>query len=164
MIRRPPRPTRTDTLFPYTSLFRSVAAQRGGRGARGRLLRVAGRLEARGVGGLPDWAFDETHGRVPMMAGRAIKARGACRKAAASRHVRTRREAGSATIFRWTHRSPQDLAPRRSKPRGSLHQVAPASSGLYLSRFRWSAQVARGSSECQSLYRHEAMDISAWRD
>src|SRR3546814_15759938 len=33
MIRRPPRSTRTDTLFPYTTLFRSVgakdAAQRG---------------------------------------------------------------------------------------------------------------------------------------
>src|SRR3546814_13826911 len=25
MIRRPPRPTRTDTLFPYTTLFRSGA-------------------------------------------------------------------------------------------------------------------------------------------
>src|SRR3546814_12647028 len=25
MIRRPPRPTRTDTLFPYTALFRSRA-------------------------------------------------------------------------------------------------------------------------------------------
>src|SRR3546814_6587236 len=39
MIRRPPRSTRTDTLFPYTTLFRSpvslnfdnVAQQRGGR-------------------------------------------------------------------------------------------------------------------------------------
>src|SRR3546814_6588993 len=27
MIRRPPRSTRTDTLFPYTTLFRSQAAQ-----------------------------------------------------------------------------------------------------------------------------------------
>src|SRR3546814_16617206 len=27
MIRRPPRSTRTDTLFPYTTLFRSWAAQ-----------------------------------------------------------------------------------------------------------------------------------------
>src|SRR3546814_2972668 len=27
MIRRPPRSTRTDTLFPYTTLFRSVARQ-----------------------------------------------------------------------------------------------------------------------------------------
>src|SRR3546814_2062336 len=26
MIRRPPRSTRTDTLFPYTTLFRSCAA------------------------------------------------------------------------------------------------------------------------------------------
>src|SRR3546814_1213552 len=29
MIRRPPRSTRTDTLFPYTTLFRSVEADRG---------------------------------------------------------------------------------------------------------------------------------------
>src|SRR3546814_7955408 len=28
MIRRPPRSTRTDTLFPYTTLFRSRAAWR----------------------------------------------------------------------------------------------------------------------------------------
>src|SRR3546814_15496783 len=28
MIRRPPGSTRTDTLFPYTTLFRSVVAQR----------------------------------------------------------------------------------------------------------------------------------------
>src|SRR3546814_2334572 len=33
MIRRPPRSTRTDTLFPYTTLFRSGA--RRGRGSRG---------------------------------------------------------------------------------------------------------------------------------
>src|SRR3546814_5256713 len=27
MIRRPPRSTRTDTLFPYTTLFRSISVQ-----------------------------------------------------------------------------------------------------------------------------------------
>src|SRR3546814_4116178 len=32
MIRRPPRSTRTDTLFPYTSLFRSRAQRRCRRG------------------------------------------------------------------------------------------------------------------------------------
>src|SRR3546814_6689757 len=32
MIRRPPRSTRTDTLFPYTTLFRSPASDRGRRG------------------------------------------------------------------------------------------------------------------------------------
>src|SRR3546814_3461037 len=31
MIRRPPRSTRTDTLFPYTTLFRSVRRSRAAR-------------------------------------------------------------------------------------------------------------------------------------
>src|SRR3546814_19877389 len=30
MIRLPPRSTRTDTLFPYTTLFRSVEVRKGG--------------------------------------------------------------------------------------------------------------------------------------
>src|SRR3546814_10269190 len=30
MIRRPPRSTRTDTLFPYTTLFRSLLVERAG--------------------------------------------------------------------------------------------------------------------------------------
>src|SRR3546814_10004732 len=34
MIRRPPRSTRTDTLFPYTTLFRSRPAGRPGRPRR----------------------------------------------------------------------------------------------------------------------------------
>src|SRR3546814_965556 len=33
MIRRPPRSTRTDTLFPYTTLFRSDDFLHGGAGA-----------------------------------------------------------------------------------------------------------------------------------
>src|SRR3546814_4529281 len=37
MIRRPPRSTRTDTLFPYTTLFRSSRAE--GRLAAGHLRR-----------------------------------------------------------------------------------------------------------------------------
>src|SRR3546814_14158490 len=40
MIRRPPRSTRTDTLFPYTTLFRSEFSRRLGRVDRG------GRIEA----------------------------------------------------------------------------------------------------------------------
>src|SRR3546814_11494841 len=40
MIRRPPRSTRTDTLFPYTTLFRSLADDgQSGDGRRGFLLR-----------------------------------------------------------------------------------------------------------------------------
>src|SRR3546814_19231844 len=42
MIRRPPRSTRTDTLVPYTTLFRSIGGDRLGRVQR----RIAGnRLE-----------------------------------------------------------------------------------------------------------------------
>src|SRR3546814_20716372 len=42
MIRRPPRSTRTDTLFPYTTLFRSVEGE-GLHGARGAGLGTGGR-------------------------------------------------------------------------------------------------------------------------
>src|SRR3546814_18513679 len=36
MIRRPPRSTRTDTLFPYTTLFRSCSGEVGGSAGTGR--------------------------------------------------------------------------------------------------------------------------------
>src|SRR3546814_8692468 len=51
MIRRPPRSTRTDTLFPYTTLFRSPPAQRG-RGKR----TIDGGGHA-GCAGEIDWRF-----------------------------------------------------------------------------------------------------------
>src|SRR3546814_9859155 len=50
MLRRPPRSTRTDTLFPYTTLFRSIIDEVGAalprrvqqlQGGAGRLLAVA---------------------------------------------------------------------------------------------------------------------------
>src|SRR3546814_17594614 len=50
-IRRPPRSTRTDTLFPYTTLFRSPALRAAGRGvARGVGGRIGGLLGRRGGG------------------------------------------------------------------------------------------------------------------
>src|SRR3546814_10985889 len=51
MIRRPPRSTRTDTLFPYTTLFRSdrvvapEAAANGRRRRGGRMRAALGRLK-----------------------------------------------------------------------------------------------------------------------
>src|SRR3546814_9867394 len=69
MIRRPPRSTRTDTLFPYTTLFRSVLRSLPGSTVRRARLdkfdlthharvivagHVTGELEARGGGELPD--------------------------------------------------------------------------------------------------------------
>src|SRR3546814_2373607 len=53
MIRRPPRSTRTDTLFPYTTLFRSDrgAACRGVRGGgRGRVGGAARRTDRGRIG------------------------------------------------------------------------------------------------------------------
>src|SRR3546814_18446489 len=41
MIRRPPRSTRTDTLFPYTTLFRSFEVERIGRCVGREHLRIA---------------------------------------------------------------------------------------------------------------------------
>src|SRR3546814_16352358 len=45
MIRRPPRSTRTDTLFPYTTLFRSAVPEAGEPAAHG-LLQGPRRLRA----------------------------------------------------------------------------------------------------------------------
>src|SRR3546814_3318591 len=54
MIRRPPRSTRTDTLFPYTTLFRSVATLMQGIALGGLVqgIHVVGRAYA---GGWWDW-------------------------------------------------------------------------------------------------------------
>src|SRR3546814_18065142 len=53
MIRRPPRSTRTDTLFPYTTLFRSLDVERRVRRQHPvqRLGDLAGRGQRRGVAG-----------------------------------------------------------------------------------------------------------------
>src|SRR3546814_15172169 len=58
MIRRPPRSTRTDTLFPYTTLFRSplphpLPAERPSPGLRRRHLRVGAGSRDRGGGAAP---------------------------------------------------------------------------------------------------------------
>src|SRR3546814_8155246 len=60
MIRRPPRPTRTDTLFPYTTLFRS-RRDRGARdGARaGNQGLVAHRAGGRRQGATSPWRSEE---------------------------------------------------------------------------------------------------------
>src|SRR3546814_6868502 len=69
MIRRPPRSTRTDTLFPYTTLFRS-AGEAGRRSARPLLSRartVPGGRPARGARPL-DGASQRHAGRCALAA------------------------------------------------------------------------------------------------
>src|SRR3546814_9434891 len=54
MIRRPPRSTRTDTLFPYTTLFRSHGHRRRGTGIAGTPLDISedvGRCQPGEIGG-----------------------------------------------------------------------------------------------------------------
>src|SRR3546814_5697828 len=51
MIRRPPRSTRTDTLFPYTTLFRSAVRPRACRRRRRRRAARGGAEER--AGGVP---------------------------------------------------------------------------------------------------------------
>src|SRR3546814_15477287 len=60
MIRRPPRSTRTDTLFPYTTLFRSDVRERRSRPAGGdgvlsddRRCRLSAARRRSGPGGVP---------------------------------------------------------------------------------------------------------------
>src|SRR3546814_5939352 len=89
MIRRPPRSTRTDTLFPYTTLFRSPAphqwaavGRRCGAGSWPRvrpparledLLALAGRRRSAAAGGLerlrePEAGGDRLAGAAPLFA------------------------------------------------------------------------------------------------
>src|SRR3546814_20561508 len=92
MIRRPPRSTRTDTLFPYTTLFRSLA----GKGVheeivgapielgdgddivarrRDRLDRIGDRRHARGEGEAANAAFHLRYARLEHRVGRVHDAR-----------------------------------------------------------------------------------------
>src|SRR3546814_1333181 len=47
MIRRPPRSTRTDTLFPYTTLFRSIFCETDRRASAGSQFVLRGRRTGR---------------------------------------------------------------------------------------------------------------------
>src|SRR3546814_18660123 len=83
MVRRPPRSTRTDTLFPYTTLFRSGAeAQASG---VGRIVDETLDLDPRRAQGLVELRFDPAqrgvvdrvaqrgHGVPPWRSARALQ-------------------------------------------------------------------------------------------
>src|SRR3546814_11484047 len=63
MIRRPPRSTRTDTLFPYTTLFRSHAAAVGGRNVEV-VVRATARNRVEGIDAVDEVGVDEVAGGV----------------------------------------------------------------------------------------------------
>src|SRR3546814_1596846 len=95
MIRRPPRSTRTDTLFPYTTLFRSLVLLRCRLpGAAGRVVAdSAYRRRARNAGGAGTTAGRHA-ARVASRAGRLSPAvrrtlAGQCRTRQPRRHGRS---------------------------------------------------------------------------
>src|SRR3546814_4312189 len=91
MIRRPPRSTRTDTLFPYTTLFRSqglagpvdpqLRAPRQGRRGRRRpcgtprslSLDVGGAAAESGLGFRPHRGGKAAPGRIPRRGARSLR-------------------------------------------------------------------------------------------
>src|SRR3546814_20853016 len=101
MIRRPPRSTRTDTLFPYTTLFRSdqvareIAADCADRAAYGSLRNLA--LASHRVG---DAGACGSHQR---------RREGNARDTLGNRHTHSFPIWG---LKRWTNRSPARLVPR----------------------------------------------------
>src|SRR3546814_773438 len=125
MIRRPPRATRTDTLFPYTTLFRSAIdagsgcdAGLGGQGQRvprrDRLVDRCGRIA-------PAWTFDRTRegghsGGAHIRPGADIAAPGPNR--APSRFRRPPRSCGHAPTHRPT---PPPTPDTRGPTRDTTH-------------------------------------------
>src|SRR3546814_12840287 len=71
MIRRPPRSTRTDTLFPYTTLFRSALSKDFEAKWKGRLADAAGKSGAEGIGqALAEFeALEDLLGKIGSFAG-----------------------------------------------------------------------------------------------
>src|SRR3546814_3261957 len=104
MIRRPPRSTRTDTLFPYTTLFRSSPACAG----HGRRLESARKGGARG-----------RPGRAAAGGPRQPDARGVAGHAAAGNPAPRTGSEGDAVAGR-ASAGPQGLGtPRRGSDRGT---------------------------------------------
>src|SRR3546814_7377259 len=77
MIRRPPRSTRTDTLFPYTTLFRSLEGMLGSGDSGGPLvIEDNGTRQLAGLGswirGAPGQALDPDHALDPGLYGQVV--------------------------------------------------------------------------------------------
>src|SRR3546814_6716903 len=86
MIRRPPRSTRTDTLFPYTTLFRSVHVRRHRRAVRAALARPLAGAQRPVPSGLQDLLLDPGGRRGGADLSRRQAGRGLVRGRVALRH------------------------------------------------------------------------------
>src|SRR3546814_11907291 len=82
MIRRPPRSTRTDTLFPYTTLFRSIAETPSAGSGAWTLQAFLGEIEHFGThtallavkgGAVESWTFAELANCARRLAGGLLR-------------------------------------------------------------------------------------------
>src|SRR3546814_8775768 len=124
MIRRPPRSTRTDTLFPYTTLFRSEA--RAG----------ADRCAAIGLGGQRRDARTAAGGDLPGL--RQARTRPAarteqCRRGASgvARHQHWRRRLDRGTLYRRNAFRLVERAARSEEPTSELQHILRTSYTLF---------------------------------
>src|SRR3546814_4605102 len=95
MIRRPPRSTRTDTLFPYTTLFRSVGIPGNGLGDRAGKLHGAERRKLKDVEG-DDIMIDLFSAHLLIMATKV--GQGRAKRLDAVAHAHRRDEIGRAHV------------------------------------------------------------------
>src|SRR3546814_13710642 len=104
MIRRPPRSTRTDTLFPYTTLFRSIERSRAARALRHAVSEAEAAIVAAGdgkgldelVASLEDVDADGLAVRIQSLSGQLTQLNDEV-ATAASAHGDDRREIGRAS-------------------------------------------------------------------
>src|SRR3546814_4279181 len=95
MLRRPPRSTRTDTLLPYTTLFRSPVAGADKGDLRHRCLHPLGqRHDAADVGEPPARDGAGAGGRRPLLCARGIGVRRGEPDQMAARRARPARQCG----------------------------------------------------------------------
>src|SRR3546814_16008379 len=127
MIRRPPRSTRTDTLFPYTTLFRSGRSAAGRRVRPDRFRRRRARrdprppLPERPVSvRAPDHRQPDPGRRLPAVPYAADQIRGPVRRAPAH----ARRAAGQGRRRRWTPTPPRPRRPSLTPARAGASQPA----------------------------------------
>src|SRR3546814_14384617 len=104
MIRRPPRSTRTDTLFPYTTLFRS---RLGHPAAEERVLGLCGQRTRRQAGGdgravaLPQPYQPVPAAAEPVRAARRVTGGGGCRQSVIISTIPVRADKPEPLLRRW---------------------------------------------------------------
>src|SRR3546814_20212862 len=126
MIRRPPRSTRTDTLFPYTTLFRSgedILPPRHHDASHHRRRRLCARMAGAADPAAEGWADGElraavTGRRMSVLGWRGDIADPTCREAMERGNVAAGYGGGAATLRYLPLRQPSGLPPPHGFPPG----------------------------------------------